>query len=176
MSGLDPRQLRDLIIRPVLGALALPGGEPIERLLLGTAVHESDGLRYIHQKGGGPALSPWQIEPSTAMDALERAAETPALERPLSALWHMSNDWPGVHGAGEYEHLIESLPGNLYLSAALARIIYYLKPFTLEELGIGTPQQCGRIWKRYWNTAAGKGTEAEFLKHWHLYLSDLYPS
>lgn len=166
MAGLDPLQLRDYVVRPALATLGLLGGEPIERLVMGTAAHESDGFRYIHQLGKGPALSPWQIEPATATDAVERCTEkTQLVLRGLGLPSPHSEDWLEW---GKF------LPGNLYLSAAMCRLIYYYKPFRIEELGKGEPENLARIWKRCWNTVAGAGTEAQFLANWRRYLGDLY--
>ena len=53
---MDVRQFAHAIVRPTLYALDLHS-PAAERLMLGTAAHESDGLRYIRQLGGGPALS-----------------------------------------------------------------------------------------------------------------------
>ena len=61
MTGIDPRQLLDLVIRPTLDALAL-GCPAVEQLLLGTALQESDCGRYLQQLGGGPALGVFQME------------------------------------------------------------------------------------------------------------------
>jgi len=135
----------------------------MERLLMGTAVHESEGLRYLQQKHG-PALSLWQIEPTTADDAIERGGVWGRIVlESMGIPTKQPVPWEKV------------LPGSLYAGAVLARLIYFLKPFHISELGAGAPEQCARIWKRYWNTPAGAGTEEEFLKHWRLYLLDLYP-
>lgn len=171
MSGLDPRQLRDLIVRPALQALALPGDERIEKLVMGTAAHESEGFRLIKQVGGGPALSPWQIEPGTLRYTIATASE--ALRMKLLAFTAVT-PWSSP-GSPLAEQILDQLPGNLYLGAACCRAIYYYKPFKLEELGAGEPEKAAKVWKRVWNSPAGKGTEGAFLANWRRYLSDLYP-
>jgi hypothetical protein len=71
------RQLRDLVDTTA----ALIDTNKVTRkraanLLYRTAVHESGGLKYIQQLGGGPAVSYFQIEPSTAVDIVQRYAKT----------------------------------------------------------------------------------------------------
>jgi hypothetical protein len=160
VSGLNPRQLRDFVVRPALAALGLPGGEPAERLVMGTGAQESAGFQYIHQLGKGPALSLWQIEPETAKDAMDRVSGD--LFRRLIR-----------YGPGTIS-VLECLPGNLYLGASLCRLVYYLKPFRLEALGNGEPEALARVWKRYYNSPAGAGTEAQFLVNWDRYCREVY--
>ncbi len=162
IGGLNPAQVRDLIVRPSLRKLGLPGGEPVEKLIMGTGAHESDGFRELKQVGGGPALSLWQIEPATALDAIARLPVAVRLALETLRIGPMS--------------FIDQLPGNLYLGAGLCRAIYFLKPFRLGELGAAEPEKLARVWKVYWNTLEGAGTEAEFLGHYQAMVAPLYPS
>jgi hypothetical protein len=158
-----PGQLLDYVVRPALAALNLPGNSRAEEMLvMGTAAKES-GFDAIRQIGGGPALSLWQIEPATARDALERAS--PAA---LKGLMRFA-------GMGGGMAVIEDLPGNLYLGAALCRLIYYLKPFAMPTTP--TPAALAYIWKQFYNSPQGAGTEAEFLESWRRFgLDALWPS
>lgn len=165
-SGLDPGQLLTYVVRPVLSRLALPGGSTAEMLVMGTAAQESGGFRYIHQLGKGPALSLWQIEPSTATDAVERCSE--AVQNALHDLGLPSSS------SESWEEWEKILPGNLYLSAAMCRLVYYLKPFKLQEDKDATINKLARIWKLYYNTPQGAGTEAQFVANWHKYLGSVY--
>ena len=63
---LDVKDFRKLVIQPTLVHLEL-WSEAAEILLLGTALTES-GLRYLKQRGGGPALGLFQIEKVTHED------------------------------------------------------------------------------------------------------------
>lgn len=164
MSGLDARQLRDLCVRPALAALGLPGGLPMEKLVMGTAAHESDGFRYIHQLGKGPALSLWQVEPATARDALDRA--------PLRQVAIMTELAGGTAYPGG---IISQLPGNLYLGAAMCRLVYYLKPFKAADLYNGETGALAVIWKRWYNSPLGAGTEGKFIENWQRYCAEIYP-
>lgn len=66
---MDSQQLLDHIIKPTLEYM---GGNydtlNARMLLLATAAIESNCGHYIKQKGGGPALGIWQMEPDTHSD------------------------------------------------------------------------------------------------------------
>lgn len=141
---IDPRQLRDNIVMPVLTSLNLPSDKTSNaacELLLGTAMQES-GLRYLVQISG-PALGIWQMEPTT-FNWLASWASTRALKLP----------------AGD----VSQLPGNLYLACAMARLRYYVVPEALPAQGDVEAQ--ARYWKQYYNTPAGAGTVQQYLDNW----------
>jgi hypothetical protein len=161
------RQLRDLIVRPVLAYLGLPGGTVAERLVLGTAAHES-GYRYVKQVGGGPALSLWQIEPATARDALGRVPE-----EILEKLHALAIFLPKLSGDNPAEQIIGELPGNLYLGPAMARAIYFLKPFEMPEKA--TAEDLAALWKQHWNTPRGAGRPEQFVDAYQNLIAPLYP-
>ena len=104
-TGLDPRQVRDLVVRPVLDRLGLTKPLAAERLLMGTAAQESQ-FRYLRQIGGGPALGLWQMEPATFAD----------LWRRFEARFDL-REWT-VYGAPPVDQLV----WNLHLACAMARI------------------------------------------------------
>jgi hypothetical protein len=161
-----PSQLLQYVIRPALGTLGLPGGVAAEMLVMGTAAQES-GFEWLHQAGSGPALSMWQIEPATARDAVLRASNQ-AFDR-LAAL-RIPNDAVPV-----YESVVDQLPGNLYLGAAMCRLIYYLKPFELPTRN-PHPVELAYFWKRWYNTPKGAGTAEEFVANWQRFgLGGLWP-
>lgn len=170
-TGLDPEQLLRNVVQPALEALGLPGGVLAEKLVMGTAAQES-GFKYLHQLKG-PALSLWQIEPTTAMDTLRRA--------PAGVLDCLDAMVPGVlhlQAAGSLlGPLIDQLAGNLYLGAAMCRLVYYMKPFEMPSPNsVATPQLerewCAAVWKRFYNSMKGAGTEAEFLANWKKFKLD----
>jgi hypothetical protein len=114
--GLNVRQLRDLVVRPVLGSLALvePGADSpdSERLILGTAAIESS-FEYLHQEGSGPALGLWQMEPTTHVDIwVNFLAFKPQLAAAVS-LWRTVGP-----------HLANQLIWNLAYACAMARVHY----------------------------------------------------
>lgn len=145
-----PAHLLTYVVRPALASLGLPGGVGAEKLVMSTAAKESGGFDALRQIGGGPALSLWQIEPATAKDALVRGPVTA-----LQAMRFMTA--PGYS-------VVDQLPWNLMLGAALCRTIYYLKPFTLPA--DPTPQDLARIWKAHYNSVKGAGRVEEFIDWW----------
>lgn len=177
--GLDPGQLLHHVVRPALKVLDLPGGVLAEKLVMGTAAQESDGFRYIHQLGKGPGLSLWQIEPATARDTLFRCSRPYwGAVHSLAAARPLPKAWPETSGI---DTVVEQLHGNLYLGAAMCRLVYYMKPFKWPETGMGTTRPndaatwCAVTWKRYYNTIKGAGTETQFLRNWNLAkLDDLW--
>jgi hypothetical protein len=166
--GVDHRQLLTYVVRPALTALDLPGGVLAEKLVLGTAAQESR-FQYLHQLGKGPALSLWQIEPTTAMDTLRRA--------PVDHLDLLDKLCPGALPVNN-SNVIDRLVGDLFLGAAMCRLVYYMKPFTFPPDGVsaaGAPEWCAWHWKKHYNTMKGKGTTAEFLQWWEWFkLDDLW--
>lgn len=169
--GLDPRQLLVHVVRPALAALGLPGGILAEKLVMGTAAQES-GFRYLHQLGKGPALSLWQIEPNTVTDTLDRLPTQPLLR--LRDLLGWAQFRPRDINA--------ALVGNLYLGAAMCRLVYYMKPFQWVLLPLPEPDTsdedvnwCAATWKAHYNTPSGAGTESQFIRNWTRFkLDDLW--
>jgi hypothetical protein len=143
---------------------------------MGTAAQESQ-FRYLHQLGKGPALSLWQIEPATARDALERCPAS-LRARVFSFTAVLPWDEPG---SPTTEAVLDQLPGNLYLGAAMCRLVYYMKPFQFTTFGVTARSESGKwwcagVWKKFYNTIRGKGTEDEFKDNWDEFnLNDLWP-
>jgi hypothetical protein len=145
-------QLRARVVEPALGYLQLPGGEAAIRLVMGTAAQES-GLDCLAQRGSGPALGYWQIEPATFDDLL---ANTLPARRDLSVrLVHLTAEWP--------EPKLQ-LASNLAFSAAVCRLLYWRAPDPLPAAN--DIDGLGRYWKRFYNTPAGAGTVAEFVSNY----------
>lgn len=178
--GLRADHLRDHVIRPTLAYLALGrgdsglGGPTPERehearypwiastaaaeLVLGTALVESD-LRALVQYRGGSARSLWQIEPPTAQDVLRRLGQRyPVLYRRV-----MDLALP-AEGPVWAARLSDQLPGNLYLGAALCRMVYALRPEPLPPAGRRSGQ--AYYWKAHYNTVLGAGTVADYVAAW----------
>jgi len=149
---LDPQQFTKHIIRPALEAIDLYS-EAAAELLLGTAIQESR-LVYLKQIGGGPALGLFQMELATHDDIWINYIK-----------YH--DDLKGkildISKFGDSSHLI----WNLYYAAAMCRVHYYRDPEALPEAG--DISRLAAYWKRVYNTAAGAGTEAEYMANWHKY-------
>tara|TARA_Y100000034_G_C6690109_1_gene303838 strand:- start:54 stop:554 length:501 start_codon:yes stop_codon:yes gene_type:complete len=153
------RQFRDQIIRPVLHHLARTdrdlGSRAIENLLLGTAVIESR-LEALEQRRG-PALSMFQIEPSTYDDIVNRY------------LWHQRPDlWAGVDafrfGARSGP---DQLAGNQHYACAVARIKYWMSPEPLPDHD--DVAGLGKYWADIYN-AGGRGTGPQFALAYQRYV------
>lgn len=149
--GIDPGHFRAKIVEPALGALGLPGSEAAIRLVCGTAAQES-GLRFLMQDKG-PALGLFQIEPATWSDIVANffpghsdiAAKVAAM---LTSSWRP----------------IDELACNPRFGAAVCRIVYFRAPDPLPDAGDLDGQ--ARYWKRFYNTAGGAGTVAEYVSNY----------
>ena len=151
---MTPNQLRNEIIGPVLKKMDL-WSENAETLLLGTAVHESAGLKRLRQYDDGPALSYFQMEPATLFDLHDNFLSFRPEKRLLLDQFQV-----------EKLTLSENLIMNPAYATAAARLQYYRVP---EEIPTTLNGQA-KYWKKYWNTELGKGTEQEFIEHYKYYV------
>lgn len=159
-DGLNQKHFREAIIRPVLGYLGLYS-KSAENLLLGTALQESR-LHYLRQLNYGPALGVYQIEPRTYHDLYKHwLADKDELRDKVTAL--RSVMWVGIDSAQE-------LIGNLYYTTGIARLLYRRVPEGLPHHSDAGGM--AHYWKRYWNTALGKGTVEEATKWFSLSCQD----
>lgn len=157
MLGIEPRQLRDFIIVPVLKWMAtIPYSDDAVKLLLGTAAQESKLGHWIDQTtpGPGPAYGMWQMEKATYKDHCSW------MQRYNKTLWKQSlavNIPTSFIIDG-----VDELQGNLYLACFFARIHYW----RIKESLPTTLEGYARYWKKYYNTSKGSGTEAEFIQNY----------
>ncbi|MBF0181341.1 MAG: hypothetical protein HQM03_15065 [Magnetococcales bacterium] len=148
--GLNPHQLREYIIRPVLQRLDL-WSEAAEELVLGTGIQES-GLVHLRQLGGGPARGLWQMEPNTHNDIWNN-------------FLHFRNKL-GLRILGPYTKPDPMrLTWDLAYACAMCRVHYLRCPDALPEAGDIDGQ--ARLWKKVYNTPLGAGTVEEYLSNWH---------
>lgn len=158
---MDARQLFTFVIGPTLEFLDpdIPLSRAAARLVLGTAIYESGGLRYIDQLSAdparpGPAYGLWQMEARTLADHwswLHERDHDGHLVRPALAakLEELVTAWPPLPA---------QMQGNLYLGAAMCRIHYRRAPEALPE----DLEGMARLYKLRYNTAYGAGTEEGF--------------
>ena len=151
---IDPVQLRNLVVRPVLKQLEL-WSESAENLLMGTAAQESQLGTYIEQIRG-PAVGIFQMESATHDDLWKNFLPGQrALLKKLNSL--KLADWSSTDKAGQ-------MAGNLYY--AMCRIHYWrvkeALPVAADIAGLA------RYWKRYYNTPRGAGTEQQFMDAYRL--------
>lgn len=150
--ALHARQLRTLVVRPVLTDIGL-WSKAAEDLVMGTAAQESL-LRYLHQLGSGPAIGLWQMEPATYHDHWVHFIGRDDLLRGrlLAACQIAEGQIPPAH----------TMAWNLRYAAAMCRIHYLRKPGAIPETVAGQ----AAYWKRWYNTHLGAGTVEEYEKHY----------
>jgi hypothetical protein len=145
------------VIRPALQIIGMwsdGGGE----LLLGTALHESQGFRYRHQLGG-PALSYFQVEPKTHDDIWKNYL---VYRKSLSASVTSLLSAPGANKLAELEN-------NDRYAAAIARIRYARVAASLPPAGHLSEQ--AHFWKSHYNPIRGRGTETQYINDWIRYIN-----
>lgn len=145
--GMNIRDFRLEIVRPTLQFIGL-WSQSAENLILGTAAVES-GIARIRQLGNGPAISVYQIEPSTHIDVIRYLATNEQLcERVNLLRTSQSNpNW--------------ELAFNLAYSTAIARVKYYMEPSPLPPAD--DIEALGGYWKRHYNTYLGAGNISDFV-------------
>lgn len=160
---IDPRQLRELVIRPALEAIGLHS-PAAEELVLGTACQESACGRFLIQnaRGGGygPAKGIFQMEPRTHDDIWENyILHNATLAENVTRLSVTGEHFPYADS--------EELTYNLRYAAAMCRIHYRRVRAALPTVGNVVAQ--ADYWKQYYNTPLGAGTVKEYLDNWRKY-------
>lgn len=158
--SINHEHFRARVVRPVLERMALVrpamSSRAAEDLLVGTAAQESHIGQWLHQVGGGPAVGVYQMEPNTFLD-LMAWLQRPGREELRSCV---------VEWASLAVPLGAQVAGNMLFATALARMNYYRKPFPRVPADL---DEQARLWKKYWNTAKGKGTVPEYLRNYGTY-------
>ena len=153
---MNAKQLRELVIRPVLKEMNA-WSRAAEDLLLGTAAQESHCGEYIRQlgcTGTVGAFGVWQMELATARDIYDNFLKyKPALKSFI-------DDLRGLH-----QTITDALMTNLAYACAMARVHYLRQPGAIPSDLAGQ----AAYWKKYYNTAHGRGTPDEYLKNWSKY-------
>jgi hypothetical protein len=148
----NTRQFSKFIIAPALEKLGMHSDSAVN-LLLGTMATESHFGTYIHQKGNGPALGVYQMEPATHDDiVLNYLKRRRSLQKLLERQF------------GLVEFRAERLLHDLQYATIFARLHYYRvsEPLPLAS----NTEGLARYWKEYYNTRFGKGTEDDFIKNY----------
>lgn len=141
--------LRKYVIRPALSPYGL-WSDVAEELLLLTAAQESKLGYYLHQLGDGPALGPWQMEPDTFNWLRD------------GTTFEFVNPLKGRHA--------EEMMYDLRLAAVAARLRYYIDPVALPATKDAAT--LAQLWKRVYNTSAGKGKWEEAAEAYQHYVQD----
>lgn len=144
------------IILPILRKVGVEDINATTVLLLGTAIQES-GIRNIRQKGNGPARGYYQMEPAALQDLKENYIKFhPKLSKQLISMsaYTLFNETDNGIDTGQAQTLL-----------AWANYHRHSEPLPKSTDFAGQ----AKYWKKYWNTAAGKGTEAQYIKNWEVW-------
>lgn len=154
MSGINAKQLMELVIKPTLKFLELDS--PSARQLLACTFAQESWMGHYLKQVKGPALGIGQVEPLTHLDVYENfLIYNPKLRAKIDEL-----SCNKIIFEREKE-----LVTNLAYAAAITRLVYYRIKEPLPEYGdIGA---MAVYWKNYYNTSKGKGTIQEFTENYH---------
>ena len=154
---IDPIEFRDMVIIPTLMEMdtyisGMYSDEAV-RLLLGTVLMESR-LSNLRQKGRGPALGVYQIEPKTATDVFLRYSKQ------RENIEHMIL---GMFGDDAYtKYKSTQLVTDLRFATVVARLKYWMIPAKLGS----SIEDIANYWDVYYNANPHKGFAAEFIKRY----------
>ncbi|SHG85985.1 hypothetical protein [Marivita hallyeonensis] len=152
IDNITPQIFTTRVIEPVLCHLE-NFSKSATQLLLGTALHESMGLKHRRQIGG-PARSFFQMEPATHDDIWNNyLAYRDDLRGRVEALMSLPNADKHVE-----------LEFNDNYAAGMARVHYLRSPDPLPKSDdiVGH----SNYWKKHYNTAKGKGTPTKYQNDW----------
>lgn len=129
-------------------------------LLLATAIVESD-LRARYQDGGGDAIGLFQVEYGTYRDLWHRAIryKHPRLYKAMRARF-------GEPHSDEIR--FEDLQKNDIVGAIFARVKYFESGAEIPDAA--NPDAQAAVYKKYYNTAAGRGDTENFKRKTQKYL------
>ncbi|MBF0418424.1 MAG: hypothetical protein HQL86_09280 [Magnetococcales bacterium] len=145
--GISAPQLREFVVRPACMMLDAHSKEA-EDFLMEIACQESLCGFFIVQKGG-PALSPWQIEPATHTDIWTNfLAHRPRIRDRI--LFYRN---------APIKDLEKFLITDLLYAALIARVFL----LRIKDPIPKTRAARAAYWKKFYNTVHGKGSEAEYL-------------
>jgi len=153
---LDIQNFKNLILGPTLKAVDLYS-ESAVNLLLGTAIQESR-LTYLKQKGGGPALGLFQIEPATLDDIYFRYLR----REDKKELYEKIVQFTTRQG------IQRQVIGNMSFAVIMARVRYLMVPEALpahDDVGA-----LAEYWKAHYNTSRGAGTVQGFIENYKFYV------
>jgi hypothetical protein len=155
--------LKSEVIEPALRYLCAwnpsINSEAAINLLVGIAAQESGGGRFLRQKGGGPALGIYQIEPATHDDLWQNYLKyhNKLREIALNASTRQSSCSCRVH---------ELIYNNFY-ATVIARLLLWRIAEPLPPAH--DVWEMGAYWKKHWNTNIGKGTVEDFVDNYERY-------
>ena len=140
--GINVEQFYELVLKPSLKKLesfnSKINSAESRKLMLATFCHESNAGTYLKQRGGGPALGVYQIEPATAAFIQEYIRRKPSLLDVIDSsfpFWHVNTG--------------SKLVCDLSLSTVFARIKYWTIPEPIPGMPI---EALANYWGAYYQT------------------------
>lgn len=168
--GINTVHFRKFIIEPALILLQFDSDLPVKseaavNLLLGTAAQESAMGHYLMQNNefgqpAGPAVGIYQMQPETHYDIWDQYILRGDKKKILFSVCNMLGipaDKPEIPSSSK-------MISNMLYATVMARLHYWRDPEPLAAPG--DIDGHGRIWKRVYNTPAGKGTVDQFVKNY----------
>lgn len=149
---IEPKQLRDYVMVPLVHLLTPWNEVQAVELLMGTCMQESECGKYLHQTDGGPALGIMQMEPDTERLVWKWVQSTPFKDAVTPLVM------PGLDRT-------QQLVGNLYYSVAMARMLYASIPTSLPAAGDINGQAA--YYKQHYNSPLGAATVQQYVDNWH---------
>jgi len=151
-------QFREELVVPTLHSISKYSPAAVN-LLLGTMAQESAFGKYIKQRGKGPALGVYQMEPATHNDIRDNYI---AHRRDLKQLFLE---------LGYTEFTPDKLLYDLRYATIFTRLHYARVPAPLPARG--DIAGMADYWKQYYNTPLGKGTTEEFINNYNKYVGTI---
>ncbi len=148
------RHVIDVACDHLAGAVPALGSEAARRLLLGTAVYESQLQAIVQIRG--PARSYFQIEPATAHDIARAMFKN---EKLADAVSELRTRTP--------VDLMAQITANPLFACAIARLVYWRAPEPLPAAD--DLDGLGRYYKQFYNTMLGKGTAVGWVRTYRRY-------
>lgn len=151
---LDQKQMRN-IINDVLQKLDLNSPEAIE-LVYNTGLVES---KYVYLKQiKGPARGLWQCEPHTALDVITNyLSYRPNLMKKVAKACNLEWKYFTDPLEKDWDFILTT---NVAAQIVMCRLHWRRVPEKLPK----TLEDQARQWKKYYNTAKGKGTVDHFME------------
>ena len=152
-------QFRDYIIKPALSAIGLQSDSAVN-LLLGTAAQESHMGSYIVQMGLGYSggIGIYQMEAGAYHNVWDNHIA------PNVALIAKIRLFLGYNGKPNPQRMAS----DLSLASIMCRFYYYAIKKPLPESD--NLKDLAEYWKKYYNTALGKGTIEQFMGNYEKYI------
>ncbi len=159
---MNSKQLRNFIVWPVLRIIGYYS-KSAENLLLGTIAQESGMGRYVRQRN----YEVDSISGAFGINQMELFTHDSLYEDFLRYRPKLQEKIINLKSPvlSDTQNLIM----NLAYSVAMARIKYLQSPGELPDYD--DVEGMAAYWKKFYN-AGGKGTEKEFVKNYHRYVTD----